>query len=65
MIRVLRGTFIKDEFVVDHEYKGHTLEIARRKEDIVQTNISLLFDYYEKVLGMGDLPQVNMDNFKE
>lgn len=25
MIKILRGTSIKDEFIVDHEYKGHTL----------------------------------------
>lgn len=65
MIKILRGTFNKDEFVVDHEYKGHTLELVRKKQDIVESNICLLFDYYEKVLGIRDLPVINIEKLRD
>jgi hypothetical protein len=64
MVRVLRGTFIKDEFVVDHIYNGMRVELVRKKAEIQENNIHLLLDYYEKVLKLRDPPIISMRNFK-
>jgi hypothetical protein len=59
MVRVLRRTFGKDEFVVDHLYNGMRAELTRKKVAIVRNNIHLLLDYYEKVLELREPPMIS------
>lgn len=35
MVRVLRTTFVPNEFVVDHVYKGIRAELVRKRDEII------------------------------